>query len=455
MRVRVPPLAPKTTRNMPANVEQLGTLERRVSMSVPVQDIEKQVDARLKQLARNVKMPGFRPGKVPLKLVAQTYGPQVRNEVLGDAVQKAFSDAVKEANLRVAGYPKIEKKDETPADGAPTVLEFSATFEVYPEVKLGDISGSAIEQPKVTVDDAAVTRTLDILRKQRTTFVPANRPATDADKLTVDFEGTIDGQPFEGGKAENFIFALGEGRMLRQFETAARGMSVGDAKTFTVTFQDDYPGKDVARKEASFTLTVKHIDAPRLPELDAGFAKSLGVADGDVQKMRTDIRANVEREVKKRIEARLKNQVMDALLAATPIELPKALIEMEAQQLVQRAGQDLQARGLKPEQLPQLKPQQFEDAAKRRVALGLIIAELARAQNLQPKPAEVRAMVEQEAQSYESPAEVVKWFYMQPQRLSEMEAMALEANVVKWVLSKAKVLDKPVSFDELMGGASA
>ena len=435
---------------MPANVENLGTLERRVSMSVPVQDIEKQVDARLKQLARNVKMPGFRPGKVPLKLVAQTYGPQVRNEVLGDAVQKAFSDAVKEANLRVAGYPKIEKKDGANEQA----LEFSATFEVYPEVKLGDISSAAIEQPKVSVDDAAVGKTLDILRKQRTTFVAANRPATDADKLTVDFEGTIDGQPFEGGKAENFIFALGEGRMLPQFETAARGMSVGESKAFSVKFPDDYHGKDVAGKEASFTLTVKHIDEPRLPELDAGFAKSLGVADGDVQKMRTDIRANVEREVKKRVEARLKNQVMEALLATTPIELPKSLIEMEAQQLVQRAAQDLQARGLKPEQLPQLKPQQFEDAAKRRVALGLIIAELARAQNLQPKPAEVRAMVEQEAQSYESPAEVVKWFYMQPQRLSEMEAMALEANVVKWVLSKAKVTEKEMPFDELMGASS-
>ena len=423
-------------------------------MSVPVQDIEKQVDARLKQLARNVKMPGFRPGKVPLKLVAQTYGPQVRNEVLGDAVQKAFSDAVKEANLRVAGYPKIEKKDEKPADGTPTVLEFSATFEIYPEVKLGDVSGAAIEQPKVSVDDAAVGKTLDILRKQRTTFVAANRPAADADKLTVDFQGTVDGQPFEGGKAENFIFALGEGRMLPQFETAARGMSVGESKTFTLKFPDDYHGKDVAGKEASFTLTEKHIDEPRLPELDAGFAKSLGVADGDVQKMRADIRANVEREVKKRVEARLKNQAMEALLASTPIELPKSLIEMEAQQLVQRAAQDLQARGLKPEQLPQLKPQQFEEAAKRRVALGLIIAELARAQNLQPKPAEVRAMVEQEAQSYESPAEVVKWFYMQPQRLSEMEAMALEANVVKWVLSKAKVTEKEMAFDELMGASS-
>jgi trigger factor len=434
---------------MAANVENLGTLERRVSMRVPVLDIEKQVDARLKQLARNVKMPGFRPGKVPMKIVAQTYGPQVRNEVLGDAVQKSFTEVVKEANLRVAGYPKIEKKDGS-SDEA---LEFSATFEVYPDIKLGDLSGAAIEQPKAAVDDAAVARTLEVLRKQRTKFVAADRPAKDGDKLTVDFQGTIEGMPFEGGRAESFIFALGEGRMLPGFETAARGMAAGESKSFSLRFPDDYHGKDVAGKEASFTLTVKSVDEAQLPEIDADFAKSLGVADGDVDKMRDEVRANVEREVKKRIEARLKNQVMDALLAATPIELPKALIEMEAQQLVQRATHDLQARGVKPEQL-NLSPQQFQEAAKRRVALGLIIAELARAESLQPKPAEVRALVEQEAQSYESPAEVVKWFYMQPQRLSEMEAMALEANVVKWVLSKAKVQEKDMAFDELMGAGS-
>jgi trigger factor len=441
---------------MAANVENLGTLERRVSMRVPVQEIEKQVDARLKQLARNVKMPGFRPGKVPMKLVAQTYGPQVRNEVLGDAVQKSFSDAVKEANLRVAGYPKIEPKTEKPSDEATAVLEFSATFEIYPEVKVGELSGAALEQPKVAVDDAAVARTVEVLRKQRTKFVAASRPAKDGDRLTVDFQGTIDGVPFEGGAAQNFILALGEGRMLPQFEAAARGMSAGESKTFSLTFPADYHGKDVAGKAASFALQVKNIDEPQLPEIDGEFAKALGVADGDVDKMRSEIRANVEREVKKRIEGRLKSQAMDALLAATPIELPKALIEMEAQQLVQRAAQDLQARGMKPEHLQQvnLTAQQFEEPAKRRVALGLIIAELARAESLQPKPAEVRALVEQEAQSYESPAEVVKWFYMQPQRLSEMEAMALEANVVKWVLSKAHVTEKEMAFDELMGAGS-
>ena len=434
---------------MAANVENLGTLERRVSMRVPVRDIEKQVDERLKQLARNVKMPGFRPGKVPMKIVAQTYGPQVRNEVLGDAVQKSFSDVVKEANLRVAGYPKIEKKDDAGTDA----LEFSATFEIYPEVKPGDLSGTAFEQPKVAVDDAAVARTIEVLRKQRTKFVAADRPAKDGDRLTVDFNGTIDGVPFDGGAAQGFVFALGGGSMLPEFDAAARGMSAGESKRFGLKFPADYHGKDVAGKDAQFEIVVKTVDEPRLPEIDAEFAKSLGVADGDVEKMRGEIRANVEREVKKRIDSRVKNQAMEALLASTPLEVPKALVDMEAQQLVQRAAQDLQGRGLKPEQL-NLNPQQFEEAAKRRVALGLIIAELARAENLQPKPAEVRALVEQEAQSYESPAEVVKWFYMQPQRLSEMEAMALEANVVKWVLSKAKVTEKDMAFDELMGASS-
>jgi trigger factor len=413
-------------------------------MTLPADEIERQVDARLKQLARNVKMPGFRPGKVPMKLVAQTYGPQVRSEVLSDAVQKAFSEVVKEANLKVAGYPRIERKND---------FEFSATFEIYPEVKVGDISGKAIERPQVAVDDAAVEKTIAILRKQRTTFATAERPARDGDRLTVDFEGTIDGHPFAGGSAQNFAFALGEGRMLPEFDAAARGLSAGEEKSFSLKFPDDYHGKDVAGKEATFRITVKSVDEPRLPEVDAEFAKSLGVADGDVTKMKSEIRGNVEREAAKRIEARVKAQALQALLDATPLELPKSLVEMETQSLMQRAAADLQARGIKPEQMP-FQPAAFEEPAKRRVALGLIIGELARTASLQPKPAEVRALVEQEAQTYESPAEVVKWFYMQPQRLSEMEGVALEANVVKWVLSKAKVVDKPVPFDDLMGSTS-
>jgi len=432
-----------------ANVENLGTLERRVSMALAADDIERKIDERLKKLARSARMPGFRPGKVPLKLIAQTYGPQVRSEVLSDAVQKAFTDAVKEANLKVAGYPKIEKKDPES-----TALEFNATFEIYPEVKVGDLASATVERPQLEVDDAAVDKTLQILRKQRTRFEPVERAARDGDRLAVDFKGTIEGQPFPGGDASDFAFTLGEGRMLPEFEAAARGMAPGEQKTFELAFPADYHGKEVAGKTASFAMTLKRIDEPRMPEIDAEFAKGLGVADGDTAKMRGEVRQNVEREAKKRVEAKVKEQALQALLAATPLEVPKALVGMEASSMAERTVADLKARGVNPEQVP-INPQAFEEAAKRRVALGLIIAELARAESLQPKPAEVRALVEQEAQSYESPAEVVKWFYMQPQRLSEMEALALETNVVKWVLTKAKVLDKQVTFDELMGGGSS
>ena len=432
---------------MAVNVETLGTLERRLQMSVPVERIEHEVGERLKKLARNAKLPGFRPGKVPMKLVAQTYGSQVRNEVLGDAVQKSFTDAVREANLKVAGYPRIEAKKEIPAGGA---LEFSATFEVYPEFKVGDLAGASIERPQVSVDDAAVDKTIEILRQQRRTYAKVERAAQDGDRLAVDFEGRIGGEPFAGGKAAGFAFALGEGRMLPEFETAARGMRAGETKTFELAFPADYHGKDVAGKTASFELTVKQVEAPRLPALDAEFAKALGVADGDLARMREEVKQNVEREVKKRTEARVKNQALDALLAATPLELPKALVAEETRALAERAAAELQQRGMKLEKLP-FDPQAFEAAARRRVALGLIIAELARAEKLQPKPAEVRALIEQEAASYESPAEVVKWFYMQPQRLSEMESLALEGNVVNWVLSRARAVDKAMPFDELMG----
>jgi len=430
---------------MAANLEQLSALERRLQMSVPLEHIERETGERLKKMARNVKMPGFRPGKVPMKVLAQTYGPQVRSEVLGDAVQKAFSDAVRDAKLRVAGQPRIEPKKDAAADA----LEFSATFEVYPEFRIGDVAAATVERPQVTVDDAAVDKTLEILRKQRVTYAAAARGAQAGDRVTVDFAGAIGGEPFPGGKADGFAFVLGEGRMLPEFEAAASGAAPGEAKTFTVTFPPDYHGKEVAGKTADFALTLKQVEEPRLPALDAEFAKGLGVADGDLAKMRDEVRQNVEREAHKRIEARVKQQAMQALLAATPLELPRSLVAMETRELVERAAADLRARGLKFEKLP-LEPQAFEDSARRRVALGLIIAELARAEKLQPKPAEVRALIEQEAQSYESPAEVVKWFYMQPQRLSEMEGLALEANVVQWVLQKARVVDKAIPFDELM-----
>lgn len=435
---------------MQTSLENLGSLERRLNMAVAVDEIEKQVDERLKKLSRTMRLAGFRPGKVPLKLVAQQYGPQVRSEVIGDAVQKAFSDAVREQNLRVAGYPRIEPKT---GEADAKNIEFSATFEIYPEVVLGDIGASRIERAALTVGDAEVDRTLEILRKQRQHFHPVERPAAMGDRVTADFLGKIDGVEFAGGKASDFVFVLGEKQMLPEFEVNALGLAAGGAKTFELTFPADYHGKEVAGRTASFELTVKLVEEPHLPELDAEFARSLGVADGDLGKMRAEVRANIEREVKKRTQADIKNKAMQALLDATKIDLPKALIEMETQHLLQAARSDLEARGMKIEQMP-INPEMFEQQARRRVSLGLIVAELVKAHGLAAKPEQVRALVAEQAESYEQPDEVVKWIYSQPQRLSEMENLALEENVVSWVLEQAKVEDKLVNFDEFMGKAA-
>jgi trigger factor len=430
---------------MQTNLETLERLERRINMAVPAQDIEKEVQERLKKMSRTVRMHGFRPGKVPIKLLSQQYGPQVRSEVVGDAVQKAFQRAVEENKLRVAGNPRIESKE----GGDASELAFSATFEVYPEVKLGDLAAAKVERLALTPTDADVDKTLEILRKQRATFEAADRPAQAGDRVTVDFTGRIEGTEFAGGKGTDMPMVLGEGRMLPDFEAALTGASAGQAKTFDVKFPEDYHGKEVAGKTAQFEATVKKVEQAKLPELDAEFAKSLGVADGDVGKMRAEVKANVEREVSKRIENDLKQKVMQALIDSTPVELPKSLVEMETGRMVQSARADLEARGIKMEQLP-INPEIFEAQAKRRVTLGLVVGELVKQHGLNAKPEQIRTLIEDYSQSYEQPNEMVRWLYSDPQRLGEFEALAVEGNVVKWVLEKAKVEDKPVSFDDLM-----
>jgi trigger factor len=430
---------------MPNTIENVSQLERRLTMAVPVADIERQVDERLKTLARNVRMPGFRPGKVPLRIVAQQYGPQVRSEVIGDAVQKAFTDAVRDQNLRIAGQPRIERKDGAP-DGE---LQFSATFEVYPEVGLGELGGVTIERPALDVGDREVDRTIEVLRKQRTRYETADRAATAGDRVTVDYTGTIDGAEFPGGKGADFAFVLGEGRMLPEFEAGVTGLAAGGSRTVAVTFPADYPGQEVAGKTASFAIGLKKVEAPQLPDVDAEFARSLGVADGDLAKMRAEVKANVEREVRKRLGGQLKAQVMNALVNATRVDLPKSLVDLELRRLLAGA---LQARGLKLENVP-VDPQVFESQASRRVALGLIVAELVKRFDLGARPEQVRRLVEQHAESYEQPTEVVKWFYTQPERLAEFEGLAVEENVIDWVLGQARVVAKPVAFDELMGDA--
>ena len=426
----------------------VSALERRIDMSVAMADIDREVEQRLKHMSKTVKMAGFRPGKVPLKLVAQQYGSQARSEAIGAAVEKVFGEKVREQKLRVAGYPRIEPKNT----GA-TQLEFSAVFEVYPEVALGDISGHAVEKPILIVSDTEVDKTIEVLRKQRTTYAPAGRGAQKDDRVVIDFSGRKNGEEFEGGKASDFDVQVGAGRMLPDFETALEGMVEGTSKTFDVKFPDDYHGKDLAGQTVQFDVTCKKIEAPQLPELDAEFARALGIADGDITKMRTEVSANLEREVKKRLQAKIKNQVMDALLAVNPIEVPKSLVDMESQQMAEAALNDLKSRGMLAKNVP-VDPSWFTEQATRRVKLGLILAELVKAKELHAKPENVRAIVDDFAQTFEDPKEVVRWYYTQPQRLAEAEALAIENNVVEWALTNAKVTEKAVGFDELMGNGA-
>ena len=433
---------------MQANLETLSALERRLSVTLPVADIDNEIESRLKRLSRTVKMHGFRPGKVPLKVVAQQYGPQVRQEVLGDAMQKSFGEAVRNQNLRVAGYPRFDLKP--PADGA-AEFQYSATFEVYPEVKVGDIGNASIERPHLQVSEAEVDRTIELMRKQRATYEPAQRAARNEDRVTIDFRGSIDGAEFQGSTGNGQQAVLGDGRLVPDFEANVVGVGAGESKTFDVRFPDDYHGREVAGKTARFEVSVREVASPVLPEVDAQFAKGLGVADGDIAKMRAEIRANVEREVKAKLKSNLREQVMQALLDATKMETPKGLLQMEVQRMQEGMRQELTARGVKVNDDMPLPADLFEQRARRRVNLGLIFSELVKTHNLYARPEQVRAMVDEQAQSYERPEEVVKWFYAAPERLREIESVATEDNIVAWALGVAKVTDKTVGFEELMG----
>jgi trigger factor len=430
-------------------VETLSGLERRVDLSVPVADIEKEVESRLKRMARTAKMPGFRPGKVPLPMLARTYGSELRMEVLnakiGDVLQKTVADS----KLRLAGSPSVEPKTEGVTDDA---VGFTATFEVYPDVALPDMAALEVTRTDTDVGDAEVDRTVDILRKQRLTFQEREgRAAGDNDQVTLDFAGTIDGVAFEGGTAQDFAFVLGQGRMLPEFETAARGLKAGETKVFPLAFPADYGSAEVAGKTAEFTITVKKVEEGMLPEVDAEFAKQLGQAEGDVAKLRADIRANLEREVKQRTLARTKNSVMDALAKAVTFDVPKALVSEDTESRIAAARQDLKQRGVPNADTMPIPPEAFSEESERRVRLGLLLAELVGKENLRTKPDQVRARIEEMAQSYERPEEVVRYYLTDKGRLAEIEAIVLEDNVVQHVLSKAKVTDQKVAFDELMG----
>ena len=434
---------------MAVTVETLEKLERKITLSLPLTTIQTEVDARLKRLARTVKMDGFRPGKVPLSVVAQRYGYSVQYEVLNDKVGEAFAQAANEAQLRVVGQPRITEKEGAPAGE----VTFDAVFEVFPEVQIADLADAEVERLSAEVNDAAIDKTVEILRKQRRTFAlrAQDAAAQDGDRVTVDFVGKIDGELFAGGKAEDFQFLVGEGQMLKEFEDAVRGMKVGESKTFPLAFPEDYHGKDVAGKTADFLVTVKKIEAAHLPEVNDALAKSLGVAEPTVEGLRADIKKNLEREVKFRLLNRNKQAVMEALVAKSQLDLPNAAIQAEIERLRDGARADLKQRGLKDADKAEIPDDIFRPQAEHRVRLGLVLAELVRANNLQATPEQLKAHIDELAASYEKPEDVVRWYFSDRQRLADVEAVVVENNVTDFVLSKVKVTDKTLSFEELMG----
>jgi len=434
---------------MTVNVETLEKLERKMTLTLAAQTIQSEVDQRLKRLARQVKIDGFRPGKVPMNIVAQRYGYSVHYEVMNDKVGEAFAQAANEAKLRVAGQPRISEKEGAP-EGQ---LAFDAIFEVYPDVKLPDLATLEVERATSHVTPEAIEKTTDILRKQRRTFAQRALEAavTDGDRVQVDFEGKIDGEVFQGGQATDFSFIAGEGQMLPEFENAVRGLKAGESKTFPLAFPADYHGREVAGKTADFLVTVKKIEASHLPEVNDDLAKSLGVAGATVQALREDIEKNLSREVKSRLMARNKQSALDALVAKSELELPNSIVKAEIDRLVQGAREDLKQRGIKDADKAPIPDDLFRPQAEQRVRMGLVVAELVRANNLSATMEQLKAHVEEMAASYEKPEEVVRWYFSDNRRLSEVEAVVIENNVTDHILSKAKVLDKTLAFDELMG----
>jgi trigger factor len=432
-----------------SSVETVSALERRLNASVPQQAIRSQVSARLQNIGRNVKIAGFRPGKVPTKIVEQYYGAQAYQDALNEALQRSFYEASQNNNLKVAGTPQFEVKTK---DENADQIEYSATFEVYPEVVIGDLSGVSIERLVYELTQADVEDTIATLRKQRATFEKVDRAVQAADRVNIDFTGKIDGKPFQGGEAKDLTVVLGTGNMLANFEAALIGMKAGQTKAFDMTFPANYHSKDLAGKPVNFTVTLQGVEAAHLPAIDAEFVKAVGITDGDVSKLESEIRNNLAREVKRRLGVRNKNTVMDALLKITDFEVPKVLLEWEVQTLMQQTTEDMESRGMKMKGMP-LYPDLFKERAEKRVKLGLILAELMQKNGLKAQPHQVKTMIEDYANTFDESEQIIRWYAADPKRMLEVENLVVEENVVSWAMSQARVTDKRAVFNELMGNA--
>jgi trigger factor len=427
---------------MQTDIQDLGGLQRRVDLTVASSDLAAEVSQRLARMAQQATLPGFRRGKVPMKIVAASYGSQIQAEVMREKLGHALSSALDSSKLRMAGLPRVEPR---PGDDSGD-FSFCATFEVYPEIDPGDLSTVAMQRFTCAVSDADVDGTIEVIRRQRATHSAVDQPAADGDRATVDFLGTLDGQPFEGGQARDFSLTLGQGRMLPDFEQAIRSMRPGEEKTFPMTFPADYPVPKLAGATAQFAIQLKRVEQAQLPAVDADFARALGVADGDLARMRADLRGNLQREVEARLRARTRDAVLEALDRTVAFEVPQSLVEEELERMRPAAA------GSPGGKVAPLPDAELRQTARQRVRLGLLIGELIARNRLQPRQEQIRAAVETIAQSYEKPTEVIQWYLGSRDRLAQVEAGLAQDNLVAWALQHGKVTDVALSFDELMGG---
>lgn len=425
---------------MQVSVETTTGLERRMRVQIPAEQVDQQVQNKLQQLARTVRLDGFRPGKVPLSVVSKRYGSRVREETGDELIASTYEEALQQENLRPAGEPAIEKTCDEP--GAP--FEYVAVFDVYPEVEPPELSDLQISRPVAEVTDADLDNMLEKLRKQRVTWDSVDRAAEEGDRLDIDFEGKIEGQAFAGGSASHVPLELGSDTMIPGFEDQLLGAAAGETRTVEVTFPEDYGSKEVAGKSACFEVKVNSVSEAVLPELNDEFAKAFGIGDGGLEDLRAEVRKNMQRELDAAIKQRVKNQVFDALLERADIEVPESLIDSEVEALVKKEGEDAETKASTPDSAT------LRDEARRRVALGLLIAEIVRRNQLQVDPERVRSMVESIAASYEKPEEVIQWYYSNQEMLAGIQTYVMEETVVEWILSHAKTDEKSTSFDDIM-----
>ena len=435
---------------MATAVETLSNLERRITVKVPVEPLQKEMSSRFQRLTRTAKVPGFRPGKAPLKMIEQQYGPQIKEEVFAEAIETSFGQAIQENKLRVAGMPNIQHK---PLNQVHDDFEYTATFEVFPEVTLADFKAASIEKPVAQITDKDVNKTIDVLLKQRAQFIETKEAAAKGDRLTLTLTSFINDKQVETTGDKPIQIILGDDSRFAIFDDHLVGGKEGESKTFEVNYPKTHNPKELAGKKVQYNVNFILIAKPKLPEVNAQFAQSLGVVDGNVDKMREEIKQSLEQELNKRVNINLKEQVFTQLIDSCKADLPKALINVEINRMAQSTYANLKQRGADLKQF-KLEPSMFEEQAKKTCKLRLILAEIVDKNNLRATPDQIKAMVNEFALNFDDTDEAVKWFYAEPSRLEEPTALATETNVVDWFMKQCKVQDKKTTFDELMTGSA-